>query len=56
MQGITSFAKANAIDAGAAKIQEVTNPAVAMPDTGDMETFNPANAFSAGAVANPVSN
>ena len=55
-QGNSSFTSTGALDAGTAKVQDVTAPAIAMPDTGNMETFNTANAFSAGALANPVSN
>ena len=55
-QGNSSFTSTGAQDAGTAKVQDVTAPAIAMPDTGNMETFNTANAFSAGALANPVSN
>jgi len=56
LQGSSSSSGTGSIDAGAAKVQDVSSPAMAMPDTGNMETFNPANAFSAGALANPVSN
>jgi len=56
LQGSSSMSGTGAIDAGAAKVQDVNAPAIAMPDTGNMETFNPGNAFSAGALANPVSN
>ncbi len=56
LQGSGSYTSTGAIDAGGAKVQDVSAPAIAMPDTGNMETFNSANAFSAGALANPVSN
>ena len=56
LQGSSSFTSTAAVDAGTAKVQDVNTSAMAMPDTGNMETFNPANAFSGGGVANPVSN
>ena len=56
LQGATSFSSGGAIDAGAAKVQDIVAQASAMPDTGNMETFNSSNAFSAGSLANPVSN
>ena len=51
LQAISPQGAAGAIDAGAAKIQEQTIPAFAMPDIGSMETVNEATAFSAGALA-----
>ena len=56
LQGSSSYTSTGAVDAGGAKVQDVNAPAIAMPDTGNMETFNTANAFSAGALTNPVSN
>jgi hypothetical protein len=51
LQAISPQGAAGAIDAGAAKIQEQTIPAFAMPDIGNMETVNEGAAFSAGALA-----
>ena len=56
VHGSSFFSSSGAIDAGGAKVQDIIAVASAMPDTGNMETFNTANAFSAGGVANPVSN
>ena len=55
-QTAVSFAATGALDAGAAKLQEQTVTAFAMPDTGDMETTNRGKAFSAGTFANTDNN
>src|SRR5947209_1862099 len=54
LAGNTSFAVAGAIDAGAPKVQQEQTIASAMPDTGNMETYN--TSFSAGPIANAVHN
>jgi hypothetical protein len=56
LPGNTSFPIAGAIDAGAPKVQQEVTVASAMPDVGNMETMNPANAFPAGAFSNSVHN
>ena len=56
LPGNTSFPIAGAIDAGAPKVQQEITVASAMPDTGNMETFNSEKAFPAGAFVSPVSN
>ena len=54
--GNTSFPIAGAIDAGAPKVAQEVTVASAMPDTGNMETYNEAGAFAAGPLANAVHN
>ena len=51
-----SAAVSGAIDAGAARVQEETIRAVAMPDTGNMETLNTGNVYSGGSFVNTGSN
>jgi hypothetical protein len=54
--GNTSFPIAGAIDAGAPKVASEVTVASAMPDTGNMETFNQGSTFAAGPLANAVHN
>ena len=56
LPGITSVAVAGALDAGAPKVPQELTIASAMPDTGNMETFNQSSSFAAGPVANAVHN
>ncbi len=53
---ISATAAGGAIDAGTSRVQEERMQATAMPDLGDMETFNKPNAFSAGTYASGGSN
>ena len=55
-QGAASSTTGGAVDAGAARIADQTLPASAMPDTGDMQTFNTTNAFSAGSLVSSTNN
>ena len=52
----SSGSTGGALNAGTARVQEDNTPAAAMPDTGNMETYNTGNAFSAGALVTPGSN
>ena len=54
--GNTSFPIAGAIDAGAPKVAAEVTVASAMPDTGNMETYNQSSAIAAGPLANAVHN
>lgn len=56
LQGSTFSSATGAVDAGAPRIQDDAIRATAMPDTGNMETYNTSSAFSGGSFADSSHN